>query len=36
MNYTMCLGDAIWQKSRIVPVLKLLEKMYGRGVKPKE
>lgn len=30
MNYTMCLGDVIWQKSRIVPVLKLLAKMYGR------
>ena len=35
MNYTMCLGDVIWQRSRIVPVLKLLERMYGQGVKRK-
>ena len=34
MNYTMCLGDVIWQKSRIVPVLKLLARMYGQGRRP--
>ena len=32
MNYTMCLGDVIWQRSRIVPVLKPLERMYEQGV----